>query len=83
MWVLSHPYSYLCFKSNPHFLLRYSFISLPVVHSFVSSGDVIDVDNGIVCENVPIITPNGDVVVSCLNFQVRWLDSVLCGSSVS
>ncbi|KAM3588095.1 uncharacterized protein V6R79_021157 [Siganus canaliculatus] len=34
-------------------------------------GEVIDVDNGIVCENVPIITPNGDIVVSCLNFKVE------------
>ena len=36
-----------------------------------SAGRVIDVDNGIVCESVPIITPNGDIVVSSLNFKVR------------
>uniref|UniRef100_A0A665X6S2 ATP-binding cassette sub-family D member 2-like n=1 Tax=Echeneis naucrates TaxID=173247 RepID=A0A665X6S2_ECHNA len=34
-------------------------------------GEVIDVDKGIVCESVPIITPNGDVVVSCLNLKVE------------
>ncbi|KAJ3612430.1 hypothetical protein NHX12_020706, partial [Muraenolepis orangiensis] len=34
-------------------------------------GKVIDVDQGIVCKDVPIITPNGDVVVSCLNFKVE------------
>lgn len=46
---------------------------------------MIDVDKGIVCENVPIITPNGDVVVSCLNFKVAdlffLLSSTLTDSS--
>lgn len=47
----------------------------------MSLGEVIDVDKGIVCENVPIITPSGDVVVSCLNFEVRQLNLLLLGYS--
>ncbi|KAJ8393384.1 hypothetical protein AAFF_G00061060 [Aldrovandia affinis] len=47
-------------------------------------GKAIDVERGIVCENVPIITPNGDLVVSSLNFKVRvgvWVQlPAVCGS---
>ncbi|XP_070117300.1 ATP-binding cassette sub-family D member 2-like isoform X2 [Equus caballus] len=44
-------------------------IELSLSDTLEIKGEVIDVDHAIICENVPILTPTGEVVASRLNFK--------------
>ncbi|XP_070090951.1 ATP-binding cassette sub-family D member 2 isoform X2 [Equus caballus] len=44
-------------------------IELSLSDTLEIKGEVIDVDHGIICENVPIPTPKGEVAASRLNFK--------------
>ena len=47
------------------------------------TGEVIDTQNTILLEDVPVITPNGDVVVKSLSFKVSFhLTTVIPGQIV-
>lgn len=44
------------------------------------AGKVVNEDNVIRFENVPLVTPNGDVLVKELNFEVRsGMNVLVCG----
>lgn len=51
-------------------------------NSVLLPGTVVDTDGNIKLEDVPIVTPNGDVVVPSLSFQVNKLKFPLVVSFV-
>ena len=46
------------------------FSLLILLSSYLSEGEVFDTEDWIAVENLPIITPNGDVVANNLTFKV-------------
>ena len=40
-------------------------------------GQIIESDEDIIAENVPIITPNGDIIVESLSLKVKTLNQII------
>lgn len=57
-----------------------NFIDLLSIPLIPGAGRVINEDNVIRFENVPLVTPNGDVLVRELNFEVKsGMNVLVCG----
>ena len=62
--------SYLLCRPG-YFLDNNLYVIMVKYQYLLFSGIVMDAENQIMVENLPIITPNGDIVVPSLSFTVR------------